>query len=131
LVSLSAILAGCSENRAARVSPRCGADFATVRDLWNANDISSMVAYLDNARFLDDREAVTAGLTNLRRELGAISIQPDPMIDGKPEDPRAYAVAIQVAAMERGVANFAIAYGKDLTIVGFQVQGSAHPSAPR
>jgi hypothetical protein len=131
LLSFGATLAGCSENRVAKLTPRCNADFATICELWNASDISSLITYINHAKFIDDPEAITARMTDLRREIGAINNLTEPMIDGQPEDPRAYAVAQLVTATERGVAKFILAYGKELTILGFHVQGSGHPSAPR
>lgn len=131
LLSLGTILAGCSENRAAKLSPRCGADFATLRELWNASDLVAFVAYVDAERFLDNREEITHNLSSLRREIGAIRQLTEPMIDGNPEDRRAYAVAHLVTTTEYGVARFSLAYGKELTIQGFNVQGNSHPAAPR
>ncbi|MCB9880252.1 MAG: hypothetical protein H6832_00065 [Planctomycetes bacterium] len=123
-------MVGC-ENCAKRVQPQAERDLAALQRHWDGEALDAFVAHANQTRYLDDASGLADRLSQLRADVGAIRQKAEPLIDAKPADARAYAVAHQVFACETGVLEFSVAYDTELRIVGFHVNGNAMPAAPR
>ena len=121
---------GC-ENRAKRTHPQAARDLVALQRHWDGEDLDAFVAHANQTHYLDDATGLAERLSQLRADVGAIRQKAEPLIDTKPADPRAYAVAHQVFACETGVLEFSVAYDTELRIVGFHVNGNAMPATPR
>lgn len=131
VLTASALLGGCSEDRSARVLPSARLDFASLRDFWNEGDLAAFVALADETRYLEDRPLAVGRIEELHASIGRIQQQAEPMVDSAPADPRAFAVVHQLGTAERGVVRISLVYDEQLRIVGFEVQAPSLPASPR
>ena len=127
---LGSLLAAC-QGREQDVKPQATADMAEALRLWNEEDIEGFVAHVDATYFLEDRAEAVSAISGLRQQLGAVNHQAEILIDGKPDDSRAWAIAHLVMTTERGLGRLSLVYARDLRIVGFNISGQEVASLTR
>lgn len=116
------LLMSCGENRVDRCKEQAIRDIQAVLNAWDKEDIDGLLRHVRAAHYLDDMHQAALQLRDLRHGVGAVTQRSGIIIDPRPDDPRAYAVAREIFTLEQGAGMLALVYDHELKIVGFQIE---------